>query len=256
MNPQRHALEKFSDQRLEESSYTLQSPEEQYVRAWDLPTRLFKWSLVALILTAWISSGFSDPDMLVHKAAGYGILVLLVYRVLWGIVGGSTARFSNFVRSPSAAWNYLKNLRNKRAAHYLGHNPAGGLMVIGLLFVCAVQVLLGLFSSDGVTAAGPFADMAGDTISGWAASIHDTWFYVAILGLAFLHIAANLYYQFVKRENLIGAMVTGRKRRANYADRSETKGGSLLLAAVCLLASAGLVYGSITLFGGMFFAST
>ncbi|MFS8116232.1 cytochrome b/b6 domain-containing protein [Rhizobium jaguaris] len=256
MSQQRRALEKFSDQRLEDHLYTPQSSEEHYVRAWDLPTRLFKWSLVTLILTAWISSGFSDPDMLVHKAAGYGILVLLVYRVLWGIVGGSTARFSNFVRPPSAAWNYLKTLRDKRAAHYLGHNPAGGLMVIGLLFVCAVQVLLGLFSSDGVTAAGPFADMVGDTISGWAASIHATWFYIAILGLSFLHIAANLYYQLVKRENLIGAMVTGRKRRANYVDRSETKGGSLPLAAICLLASAGLVYGSITLLGGTFFNPT
>jgi cytochrome b len=256
MNQQRRALEKFPDQRLEDRFHMPQSPEELYVRAWDLPTRLFKWSLVALIITAWISSGFSDPDMLVHKAAGYGILVLLVYRIIWGIVGGSTARFSNFVRSPSTAWNYLKNLRGETAAQYLGHNPAGGLMVIGLLFVCAVQVLLGLFSSDGVTAAGPFADMVGDTISGWAASIHGTWFYVAILGLAFIHIAANLYYQFVKRENLIGAMVSGRKRRANYIDRSETKGGSLLLAAICLLASAGLVYGSITLLGGTFFNPT
>lgn len=256
MNQQRHAFEKFSDQRLEDNLDTPQPAEKRYVRAWDLPTRLFKWSLVALILTAWISSGFSDPDMLVHKAAGYSILVLLVYRVLWGVVGGSTARFSNFVRSPFAAWNYLTTLRGERPAQYLGHNPAGGLMVIGLLFVCAVQVLLGLFSSDGITAAGPFADRVGDTISGWAASIHATWFYVAILGLAFLHIAANLYYQFVKRENLIGAMITGRKRRASYVDRSEAKGGSLLLAAVCLLASVGLVYGSITVFGGTFFNPT
>lgn len=256
MKQQTHVLEKFSDQRAEGGLSMPQSPDADYVRAWDLPTRLFKWSLVALILMAWISSGFSDPDMLMHKAAGYGILVLLVYRVLWGIIGGSTARFTNFVRSPSAAWNYLKSLRDGRAAHYLGHNPAGGLMVIGLLLVCAVQVLLGLFSSDGVTAAGPFADTVGDTMSSWAASIHGTWFYVAILGLAFLHIVANLYYQFVKRENLIGAMVTGRKRRANYIDRGETKGGSLLLAAICLLASAGLVYGSITLLGGTFFNPT
>ena len=253
MNQQRRALEKLSDQHLEDRLHTPQSPEEHYVRAWDLPTRLFKWSLVVLILTAWISSGFSDPDMLVHKAAGYGILVLLVYRGLWGVVGGSTARFSNFVRSPAAAWHYLKSLRGKRTMHYLGHNPAGGLMVIGLLIVCAVQVLLGLFCSDGVTASGPLADMVGDTISGWAASIHATWFYVAILGLAFLHIAANLYYQFVKRENLIGAMVTGRKRRADYVDRNEATGGSLPLAAICLLVSAALVYGSITLLGGAFF---
>ncbi len=256
MNQQRRASQNFSNQRFEDPLNTHHSSEERYVRAWDLPTRLFKWLLVALILTAWISSSFSDPDMLVHKGAGYSILVLLVYRVLWGIVGGSTARFSNFVRTPAAAWNYLKSLRGKRAAHYLGHNPAGGLMVIGLLFVCAIQVLLGLFSSDGVTAAGPFADTVGDTASAWAASIHGTWFYTAILVLVLLHIGANLYYQFVRRENLVGAMVTGRKGRGNYIDHSEAKDGSLLVAAICLLASAGLVYGIITLFGGVFFNST
>lgn len=255
MNEQRRAFESYSDQRPEDDRDT-SSPKDNYVRAWDLPTRLFKWSLVALIITAWISSSFDDPDMVVHKAAGYGVLVLVVYRILWGFMGSSTARFSNFVRSPSAVWNYLKALGRQRAGRYLGHNPAGGLMVVGLLLVCAIQGLLGLFSTDGVTAAGPFADAAGDTISGWAARIHSIWFYVAILGLAGLHIAANLYYQFVKRDNLIGAMITGRKTRANYVDRKETQGGSLLLAAICLLASIGLVYGTISLLGGTFFNPT
>ncbi|MFJ6327545.1 MULTISPECIES: cytochrome b/b6 domain-containing protein [unclassified Rhizobium] len=225
------------------------------VRAWDLPTRLFKWSLVALILTAWVSSGFNDPDMTVHKAAGYGVLILVVYRILWGVFGSSTARFSGFVRPPAAAWAYLKALWRKRAEHYLGHNPAGGLMVIGLLVACCVQVLLGFFSSDGVTAAGPFAGLVGDTGSRWAASIHAAWFYFAILVLAGLHIVANLYYQFVKREDLIGAMVTGRKRREAYVDHDEATGGSLPLAAVCLLAAFGLVYGTVTLLGGSFFGS-
>jgi cytochrome b len=225
------------------------------VRAWDLPTRLFKWSLVVLILTAWVSSGFNDPDMTVHKAAGYGVLVLVVYRVLWGIFGSSTARFSSFVRSPAAAWSYLKALRQNNAGPYLGHNPAGGLMVIGLIAACGVQVLLGLFSSDGVTASGPFAELVGDNISSLAASIHATWFYFAILTLAGLHIAANFYYQFVKRDNLIGAMITGRKKREAYVDGNEARGGSLPVAAACLLSAVGLVYGTVTLLGGTFFAS-
>ncbi|MDQ0392102.1 cytochrome b/b6 domain-containing protein [Labrys monachus] len=225
------------------------STKARTVRAWDLPTRLFKWSLVALIATAWISSGFADPDMTVHKAAGYGILVLLIYRLLWGIFGGSTARFSTFVRSPASAWFYLRLLRQGRAKPYLGHNPAGGLMVIGLLLGCSVQVLLGLFSSDGVTAAGPFAGMVGDTVAGWVAEIHAAWFYFVILGLAGLHIAANLYYQFVKRDNIIGAMITGRKDVRPYVDGREAQGGSLAVAGICLLVAAGVVYGAVALFG-------
>jgi cytochrome b len=225
------------------------------VRAWDLPTRVFKWSLVLLIVTAWISSGFDDPGMTVHKAAGYGILILLIYRLLWGVFGASTARFSGFVRSPASAWFYLSLVRRGRAKPYLGHNPAGGLMVIGLLVVCAVQVLLGLFSSDGITAAGPFAGMVGDTRSSWAAEIHADWFYFVILGLSGLHIAANLYYQLVKRDNLIGAMITGRKEARPYVDGPEARGGSLIVAAICLLVAAGAVYGTVTLLGVSFFAS-
>ncbi|MFJ6322136.1 MULTISPECIES: cytochrome b/b6 domain-containing protein [unclassified Rhizobium] len=254
MREQKSAFEVYSEP-LSEHSGGIRSAKSDVVRAWDLPTRLFKWSLVALIITAWVSSSFNDPDMTVHKAAGYGVLVLVVYRVLWGVFGSSTARFSGFVRSPAAVWTYLKALRRNRAERYLGHNPAGGLMVIGLIVACGVQVLLGMFSSDGVTASGPFAGLVGDTVSSWAASIHAVWFYFAILVLAGLHIVANLYYQFIKRENLIGAMITGRKRREVYVDHKEATGGSLAAAAVCLLIAFGLVYGTVTLLSGSFFAS-
>ncbi|CAM5768069.1 cytochrome b561 [Labrys miyagiensis] len=225
------------------------------VKAWDLPTRLFKWSLVALIVLAWISSGFGDPSMTVHKAAGYGILVLLVYRVFWGFLGGSTARFLNFLRSPASTWKYLRSLAGDRVRPYLGHNPAGGLMVVGLLIACAVQVGLGLFASDGVLAAGPLADQAGDAVSGWAGDLHKAWFYFVILGLCGLHIAANLYYQFFKRENLIGAMISGRKKAKSYVDEQEAREGSLVVAAACLLTAGLIVYMGVTLLGGTFFSA-
>ncbi len=223
------------------------------MKAWDLPTRLFKWSLVSLILTAWVSSSFADPDMTVHKAAGYGVLTLLIYRVLWGVFGGSTARFTSFVRSPLAVLSYLRAIQAKTAKPYLGHNPAGGMMILGLLIACGVQVLLGLFASDGVTASGPFADQVGGTVSAWAGTMHAVWFYV-ILSLAIVHIGVNFYYQFIKRENLIGAMLTGRKRQAAFADACETREVSPLVALACLFASVGLVYSAVTLCGGSFFA--
>ncbi len=221
--------------------------------AWDLPTRLFKWTLVVLIITAWVSSGFADPDMTVHKAAGYGILTLLVYRVLWGFVGGSTARFASFVSSPSTVLAYVRALRAGAARPYLGHNPAGGLMILGLLVACLIQVVLGLCSTDGVMASGPLADVIGDTWAARAATLHAIWFYV-ILGLAIVHIAVNLFYQLIKRENLIGAMITGRKAARIYADGRFAKRGSNAVALLCLGVAAALVYLGVVLPGGHFFS--
>ena len=230
-------------------------PSRPDIQAWDLPTRLFKWSLVALVITAWVSSGFDDPNMTVHKAAGYGILTLVVYRVFWGFVGSSTARFSNFVRSPAAGLTYLRNVRAGTQLPYLGHNPAGGLMIVSLLLACAFQVTLGLFASDGVLASGPFADTVGETWSSRAAALHSVWFY-GLLGLALVHIATNLFHQFIKRDNLIGAMITGRKDKACYVDVHESVRDSLGRAFLCLLAAIVLVYFGIVLSGGQFFTNS
>ena len=224
------------------------------VKAWDVPTRLFKWTLVVLIVAAWISSSFADPTMTVHKATGYAILTLLVYRVLYGFCGASTARFSAFVRPPREVLAYFRALRANKAEPYLGHNPAGGAMIVLLLLACGVQALVGLFASDGVTASGPFADRIGDNLSAWAASIHATWFY-AILGLAAVHIAVNLYYQFRKKDNVIGAMITGRKAVAPFADERAVRERSPLVALACLAVAAILVYASVALLGASFFAS-
>ncbi|GLS18512.1 cytochrome b561 [Labrys miyagiensis] len=223
------------------------------IKVWDLPTRLFKWLLVSFVITAWVSSGFSDPNMAVHKAAGYGVLVLAVYRLLWGIFGGTTARFSNFVHSPREIVVYLRSLHHRKVKTYLGHNPAGGAMVLALILACAIQPLLGLFASDGVTASGPLADMVGDQFSGWATAIHSLWFYV-ILALAVVHVAVNLYYQFIRGENLIGAMITGTKLVERSAAQTDIQQGSLLVAGLCLIAAGAIVYFGVTLVGGAFFA--
>ena len=168
------------------------------------------------------------------------------------LFGGSTARFSSFVYSPSRALAYLREARQGKAPPYLGHNPAGGLMILALIFACGVQALLGLFASDGVTASGPLADIAGDRASAWASRIHGLWFYV-ILSLAILHIAANLYYQFVKGEDLIRPMITGMKKADAYRDASSAQPGSLIVAAFCFLIAAAIVYFGITAWGGSLF---
>jgi cytochrome b len=149
----------------------------------------------------------------------------------------------------------LQSLSRNKAKTYLGHNPAGGAMVLALILACAVQPLLGLFASDGVTASGPLAELVGEQFSDWATAIHSLWFYV-ILTLAITHIAVNLYYQFFMGENLIGAMVTGRKLVDRSAGQADIRQGSLLVAGLCLLAASAIVYFGVTLAGGVFFTGT
>ena len=240
-------------QRLLKRHQAVDVPSRRLVLAWDLPTRLFKWALVLLVITAWVSSGFDDPNMTVHKAAGYGVLTLVIYRVLWGVVGGSTARFSSFVTSPAAVWTHLRAVRARTERPYLGHNPVGGMMIVALLTACAIQVMLGLVSSDGVLAAGPFADAIGDVWASRAATLHAAWFYM-ILALALVHIAVNLFHQFVKHDNLIGAMVTGRKAARPYADGDEAVGGSPVMALLCLCIAVAVVALGVMLPGGQFFS--
>ena len=240
-------------ERLMKRHATIEEKARPDVLAWDLPTRLCKWGLVAAIITAWVSSGFDDPNMTVHKGAGYAVLTLIIYRILWGFFGGTTARFSTFLKSPPAVVAYLRAVRSGTDRPYLGHNPAGGLMIVGLLLVCSVQVTLGLVSSDGVLASGPFADMVGDAWSSRAAKLHSVWFYV-ILGLALAHIAVNLFHQFVKRDNLIGAMVTGHKTHAHFADVHNARRGSWLIAFLCLGIAIAAVVALVILPGGSLFA--
>ena len=240
--------------RLLPSSKPLEKTRGAKTLAWDLPTRLFKWTLVALVVLAWVSSGFDDPDMRIHKASGYGILVLLAFRLIWGFVGGSTARFVSFIRSPQATLFHLKALQEGRASPYLGHNPVGGLMVLALLVACSVQVALGLMASDGVLASGPFADAVGDEGASVAGTLHSLWFYV-LLVLAIVHIVANLYYDVVKREGLISAMVTGRKAQAAFADSLYVVRASAFTALLSLGVAAAAVYGIVACFGSGLFGA-
>ncbi len=226
------------------------------VRAWDLPTRLFHWSLVVCITSAWVSfeyaSALGDPTLKWHRWNGYAILILLVFRILWGVVGGSTSRISAFVTWPWTALRYLADTFRGRHRAYLGHNPAGSWMII--LLVCAVlaQAVLGLFTLEhNEITAGPLQRLILDDerLTALVQLLHRRGFYI-ILALAALHVVANLAYQFVARDQLVTAMVTGRKPAADYEDQSEATGGSAGVAAICLVAATALVFGTIILLGG------
>jgi cytochrome b len=167
------------------------------VRVWDPAVRIFHWALVAAFLTAWVSAEESDS---VHEAAGYVVAGLVAFRVIWGIVGSRHARFADFVRSPATVLRFLRETLRFRAPRYLGHNPAGGAMVVALL------VALAAIAGSGFM-------MTTDAFWGvrWVREAHEIAVDVTVL-LLVLHVLGVLLASIEHRENLVAAMFTGRKR--------------------------------------------
>ncbi len=232
---------------------------EGTVRAWDLPTRLFHWALVICIASAWISFQFAtqlgDATLRWHRWNGMFILVLLTWRLMWGFVGGSTSRFSAFLTWPWNALRYLASALRGEKRPYLGHNPAGTWMIILLFLGVAAQAKLGLYTLEhNEIAAGPLYRTIIDeeALTKLIQTWHRRGFYL-LLGLIGLHVAVNLAYQFIMKDRLIAAMVTGRKPAEAYVDQKEAKGGSAALAAALLVVAALIVYGAIIALGGRIF---
>lgn len=219
--------------------------------AWDAPTRIFKWLLVLLVVDGWVSNKYGADFTNWHKWNGYAVLVLIVFRLIWGFVGGSTARFSAFVAGPITGLAYLRGLVTGRPSKYLGHNPLGGWMILALLAIVAAQGLTGLFAADEdrLIIEGPLAKTVTDAAVDFAARWHHRIF-DAIEILALVHIAANVLYALVKRDPLISAMVTGAKPAEPYADMPAATPGSWGRAALCLVAAVIIVFGAISLAGG------
>ncbi|MFL6734269.1 MAG: cytochrome b/b6 domain-containing protein [Sphingomicrobium sp.] len=175
------------------------------VIVWDLSIRLFHWGLVGLIAFSWWSA--ENDHVQWHMWSGYAVITLLLFRLLWGIVGGSTARFSSFVRGPRAV---AAHLRDPGAWRDAGHNPLGGLSVLALLGVLAAQVGLGLILTDeDGTNQGPLANLVSFDISEAARELHETCFTLLQI-LILLHVAAIAYYRVFKGKRLVGPMITGR----------------------------------------------
>lgn len=232
---------------------------DKSVQAWDLPTRLFHWSLVTLIVSAYVTSEFAEAlgDHLLywHRCNGVSILTLLVFRLLWGFFGSTTARFSTFFSSPLSALSYIGNLVKAQSKSYLGHNPLGAWMVIGLLTVVATQAGLGLFSSDDTgAAAGPLYWLASSDTVETLTSLHRRVFKLVLLPLIGLHIFANTAYMLIKHEPLIQAMVTGRKPAEAYVDVAETRAPPhlALRALACLAGAIIITLGSLWIISGHF----
>jgi cytochrome b len=197
---------------------------------WDVPIRLYHWLLAGLIAFSWWSQEYDHSDW--HIWSGIAILTLLIFRLLWGFFGSSTARFANFVRGPKSVAAYLRG--DWRG---IGHNPLGALSIIALLGATAVQVGLGLFTEDedGLTR-GPLALLIGSNRAEKVHDIHALFFYV-LLGLIVLHVAAILVYR-LRGRHLIMSMITGRGRAE--PGTQPMRAGKWWVALICLAIALGI----------------
>jgi cytochrome b len=208
------------------------------IRVWDAPTRLFHWAIVLLIITSYVS--VTTDRMQLHYYAGYTLLTLLLFRVVWGFIGSQTSRFRQFLRSPFEALHHLAHLHRREPDREIGHNAAGGWMVLVMLLALGVQATTGLFAGDPVDGGGPFVDQITETTQATLDRIHYYNFYYVILVLVGLHILAVLTYAVVKRHDLVRPMVTGRKRLP--ADTRQPRFANPLLALVVVAVAAACVW--------------
>ncbi len=211
------------------------------VRVWDLPLRLFHWLLTLLTVAAFLTSQGEEWSRW-HNRIGLSIAVLLVFRLLWGVVGSSTARFVSFVRAPREVSSYLAYVWRTPTPMTAapGHNPAGGWMVLLLLAAYLAQCVSGMFADDDVSWHGPLAAQAS---ANWVRAmvwLH-AWNFRFILALLALHLSAIAFYQLIKKVNLIGPMVHG-TQRATVDPVLPAAAGELLRAVACVTLACLLVW--------------
>jgi cytochrome b len=209
------------------------APRRTAVAVWDLPTRLFHWALAGLIGFSWWTADQDEIEL--HLYSGYAVTTLLLFRLLWGLFGSSTARFRNFVRGPAAVLGYVRDMRGWRA---IGHSPLGALSVVALLALCLAQVGTGLFNADNDGLyEGPLARLASEDLVDTAHDLHEILFNVLLAFIA-LHVAAVLFYRLFLGKRLVGAMISG--RAVVDPDTEPMRPARGWLAIVCLLGALGL----------------
>ncbi len=222
----------------------------QAVRVWDLPTRLFHWSLVLCFVGSFVSVKIGGNAMTWHLGFGYAVFALLAFRLVWGFVGGRWSRFANFIYSPATLLRYLR--RQGRSDEHLdvGHTPLGSASVFAMLLFLAAQVASGLFADDEIATTGPMnkfvSSATGLLFTGYHKSIGQ-W---VLIGLVLLHVAAILTYRLRLRSDLIGPMISGDKLLAPGVPASEDDSATRALAVVLLTACAAVVASVVSVIGG------
>lgn len=237
----------------------MDSIKNTFLPVWDCATRLFHWTLVASIIGLYLtgdiggfdihapSLGLFITNMDIHLAFGTLVLVLLVFRLFWGISGSSSAQFKNFVQGPRAVSTYVRAILAGETPRFVGHNPAGALMVLALIGCLSLQAASGLFTNDDLFFEGPLFNYVSKDTSDTLTGLHHSLFDILSL-LVVVHISAALFYR-IRGEDLITPMITGNKPTADIpADQSAPLIAPQSRAILCLITAALIVW------GGLFFA--
>ncbi len=210
------------------------------IRVWDLPTRVFHWTLAALVVGSFATVKIGGNLMVWHERLGYAALALVLFRVVWGFVGGRYARFASFVRGPGRVLGHLRGAVPPSP----GHNPLGALSVLGLLAVVGFQATSGLFTNDDIAFEGPLARHVSGATSSLLTTLH-RYNEKVILALVALHVAAILYYRFAKRKDLVRPMLDGDARFESpfpaSRDDAALRARAVAVAAACAAAVYWLV---------------
>lgn len=208
---------------------------------WDLPLRVFHWLFALSIAASWATAEAGFEWMQVHFYLGYWMIGMVVFRVIWGFVGPRHARFANFLKGPSTLLRYLKSLKSGEHISTAGHNPAGGLMVIVMMAMVALQAGTGLFANDDIAWSGPYNPAVSGALAKQLTSLHHANFNWILAAIA-LHLLAIGFYWLGKKQNLVVPMLTGHKPAAWVAEHEAIQNSQLLKALIVILISTGLVY--------------
>lgn len=209
---------------------------------WDLPTRLFHWGFVGAVATSLWTSEFGPME--IHLISGHVVLGLLIFRIVWGVMGGRHARFSSFVTGPAKVIEYAKKLKSEGAKPHVGHNPMGGWSVVAMLLVLLIQTVTGLFSNDDILTEGPLAGTVSKSTSDFLTYIHHLTSN-AVYALIGLHLLAVVFYT-VKGNAIIAAMINGRSNDIDAGapgvpSENEVE-GKLTTAIMIAAVAAGIAY--------------
>jgi len=223
--------------------------ELQSVRVWDLPTRVFHWLLALCIVGSIVSAKTGGNAMVWHFRFGYVVFTLLVFRLLWGLVGGHWSRFATFLYAPSTTLRYLRGQSRPDELLDVGHSPLGAFSVFALLVILALQVGTGLFADDEISNTGPLIKFVSGSTSLMLTKWHKTFGQGLIITLVLLHIGAIVFYRVKKNRDLVGPMLTGDKRLEAGVPESIDHHASRGLALTLLTGCAALVAWLVSLSG-------
>jgi len=209
------------------------NPPRRTILVWDLPIRMFHWLTVVLVAAAYATWRLNWMDW--HAYVGDALLTLVLFRLVWGMIGSDTARFTRFLASPRAAFRHLTHILRREPDEQAGHNPAGGWMVVLMLALLLGQTLTGIVDNNDVADSGPLTNIMPAWLSNLIDDLHG-WLWNALLAAIALHVLAIALYAVAKRQNLVRPMLTGRKTLP--ADARTPRVASPLSALLALASAA------------------